>query len=164
MQCGKRAAPAVIRGHSRAKIILKEPRSSIRAGEEPHAVVAALPGSGGKKWRHGCPGTLSGEQTAEKIAARAKKGHQARIDGPGIVTGAAVQRGRRDGAAAPRSRQESIDMAAMHLQAATQIAGPRMLMWYCQSLPRTPLAGVAGVEGKLVGLKHQQVLIVGEKI
>src|SRR5712671_3427490 len=86
------ASPAVESCDRRCQVVLKKPCVTVRAGEKPEMLVAALPTCSGKVRRYRCSGARSRQQAAKEIPARAEERNQPFADRPWIVTGPAVER------------------------------------------------------------------------
>src|SRR5689334_21276774 len=103
MNSSQRASPSAECCYRSGQIVLEKTRAAVCAGEEPEPLVAALPRCSREKRSDGCTGALPGQQAAEKISTRAKERHQTLVHRPGIVTGAALERRRRNFSAAARA-------------------------------------------------------------
>ncbi len=97
---------------------------------------------------------MSGQKTAKEIPPWTEKCDQSLADRPGIITGVAVERRRRNLASAAHSGKKCVDLAAMYFQPSTYIARHRMLVGNPQCLPRTPLSGIAGIKRNLTWLQQ----------
>src|SRR5579859_815237 len=158
------AAPVGLDHRLRSESALIKSRFAIGPGEQPQPLVAILPGSSGKKWRHRCPGVLSGEYSGEEVARGAEKGKLIAVYLPGIVAVAALHLRRRDRPRAQSSRQKCGELACRALQPSAQIAWPGMIVRHRQGTHEFPAAGIILIDRNLLGFEHQQSLIITNQI
>src|SRR6185312_10154566 len=165
MHSGQVAPPAIEdRGRSR-EIVLIKPSAAVSTRKEPLMCVARLPRGRGEKRNYRSSRARSSEDSGEEVTTRGVKGNQRTlVHLPGIVTGAAVQGGRRDASATACAGKERGELRVFHYNAAPQITRPWLRVRDRQRVPRTPLSAVVGVDGNHFRLQQHQCLVVLVKV
>src|SRR5690242_21634096 len=110
MDSSQRASPAAECCYGSGQIVLEKTRAAVYAGEEPEPRVAALPRCTREKRSHRRSGALPSQQAAEEIPPRTEERHQSLVHRPGIVTGSALERRRRNFSAAARTGKKRVDL------------------------------------------------------
>src|SRR5437763_3088037 len=138
---GNAAAPIGDSSHGCSKTVDIEPGAAVGTRKHPLAGISIiLHGCPREKRRNSFSRAAASQYSSKEVARRAEECSQVLINLPGVITGAALHSGRRNGAAAQRSRQINNKLWRVDLQPAPKITRPGTLMSNRKSLPGPPLA------------------------